>query len=87
MRVTAGMRRGARVLLLSMFLTTVAVLLGAGIALAATTTTVIAPSSAISPTDPREYVQGCFACHGREGTGSRPAIAVTSASATILTLR
>jgi hypothetical protein len=53
--------------LLFLFLTTVAVLLGAGIALAATTTTVIAPSSAISPTDPREYVQGCFACHGREG--------------------
>jgi hypothetical protein len=66
--VAAGMRRGTivRVWLLP-FLTMVLALSGASAVRAATTTTITTPPSAVSPVDPKEYVQGCFACHGREG--------------------
>lgn len=64
--MAAGMRKGVRVWL--GVLSVLAVLLalwGAGTALAETTTTVTTPPSAVPPVDPKEYVQGCFSCHGQ----------------------
>ena len=64
--MAAGMRKGVRAWLgVLSVLAVVLVLWGAGTALAETTTTVTTPPSAVPPVDPKEYVQGCFSCHGQ----------------------